>query len=320
MSGHPEQAERCLAIVRDVLGFARTGRQTADTTFDIREVARGVLEPMRDELSRTSIDVRFDGGSCAVLGDAQRVHQVLVNLVRNAIEALVEGGSRERVIGISTVAEDRRCFVTVTDTGPGIAPEIRPHLFKPFATTRGKGTGLGLSVCASIVREHGGTLRCDNSRPGLTRFTFDLPLGAGASAASRHGTTGGMVRPRRLLVAEDEEPVRELLTDYLGRQGHEVVFEVDGVGALRRLTDDPGFEVVLLDLHLPGLTGLDVLRELERAGSPLLARCYVMSGEVDEAVFASALRMAAGGLRKPFTISDLRRVLAAQPLHHPRLM
>jgi two-component system sensor kinase FixL len=106
--------------------------------------------------------------------DRVQVQQVLTNLVRNAIEAMVESAKREIVI--SAVAIDETIEIAVTDSGPGIAPDIMAQLFKPFVTTKSTGMGVGLSICRSIVQSHGGDLRAEANPAGGATFRFTLPL------------------------------------------------------------------------------------------------------------------------------------------------
>ena len=120
------------------------------------------------------VSFRLDPRAELVLVDRIQIQQVLVNLIRNAVEILLEApGVRE--LGIETVLEsDGIVQVSVTDSGAGLAPEVRAHLFQPFVTTKQKGMGLGLSICRTIVEAHGGKIWVETRPQGGTIFRFTL--------------------------------------------------------------------------------------------------------------------------------------------------
>jgi two-component system sensor kinase FixL len=120
------------------------------------------------------VSFRLDPDAPLVLADRIQVQQVLLNLVRNAIEAMQDAGSRELVVGTRAIPDEGLVAVTVSDSGTGIAPEIAEHLFQPFVTTKRHGMGVGLSICRTIVESHGGKISV-RSEPGRgTTFTFTL--------------------------------------------------------------------------------------------------------------------------------------------------
>lgn len=106
--------------------------------------------------------------------DKIQIQQVIVNLTRNAIEAMETSERRELTIS-TAMAEDGAVEISIVDTGPGIAPEIADRLFQPFVTTKAQGMGVGLSICRSIVEAHGGELRVEANPDGGTIFSFSVP-------------------------------------------------------------------------------------------------------------------------------------------------
>ena len=122
-----------------------------------------------------SVQTRLADGSFSVQGDGVQLQQVILNLILNAVEAMgsVEGGARE--LSISTEQDHRGVLVTVRDSGPGVDPEHREHIFKPFFTTKPSGTGMGLSICRSIINAHGGRLWVEANEPRGAVFQFTLP-------------------------------------------------------------------------------------------------------------------------------------------------
>jgi two-component system sensor kinase FixL len=111
---------------------------------------------------------------------------VIVNLLRNAVEAMEQGPRRELTLEAALTAEDGPVIVRVVDTGPGLAPDVAERLFQPFVTTKPQGMGVGLSICRSIIEGHGGTLRAEPNPGGGTIFSFTLPS-ADVSPAGEQG-------------------------------------------------------------------------------------------------------------------------------------
>jgi signal transduction histidine kinase len=138
----------------------------------------GVAQLLAAEASeaRVSLDVSDRSQAAPLRGDRIQIEQVLINLGRNAIEALAPSDRPERRVTFSASREDGAVSLTVTDTGPGVPAAIRSRLFAPFFTTKAEGTGLGLMVCESIAELHGGQLRARFDLPGQTRFQLVLPL------------------------------------------------------------------------------------------------------------------------------------------------
>jgi two-component system, LuxR family, sensor kinase FixL len=117
----------------------------------------------------------------AVTFDPQQVHQVLINLLKNALEAMPGGGE----ITITTRVRGAYAEISIADTGEGMAPEVAANIFQPYFTTKEKGTGVGLAVCQSIIQEHGGTIRVESTPGQGTTFTIQLPLGEAPAAEAR---------------------------------------------------------------------------------------------------------------------------------------
>ena len=113
-----------------------------------------------------------------VIFDPQQMHQVLINLFKNALEAMPRGGE----ITITSRVKGANVEISITDTGEGMSPEVAGNIFQPYFTTKEKGTGLGLAICQSIIQEHGGVIAVDSTPGRGTTFTIRLPLQRGAPA------------------------------------------------------------------------------------------------------------------------------------------
>jgi two-component system, NtrC family, sensor kinase len=174
-----EQIDRITLIVRNLLDFARR-REPRMERLDVVAVLRGVAEFLDPELQRNGVELTWDGSASAtVLGDRDLLHQVFINLLMNAVQALADHEEPRQIL--VTVREarpgDPSVDVHIEDTGRGIEEDIAHRLFEPFFTTKqpGEGTGLGLAVALSIVEEHGGTITAGNRDAGGARFSIRLP-------------------------------------------------------------------------------------------------------------------------------------------------
>lgn len=185
-------------VLRDAVGKAADqALRAGDIIRRLREfVARGESERRIESLPKliedsstlavigakehaVAVSFRLDPAADLVLADRIQIQQVLVNLIRNAIEVMSEGGPR-RQLDIATVANGGDLVeVSVSDTGTGISPEIAAQLFQPFVTTKRKGMGLGLSICRTIIEAHGGKIWVDSPPGGGTIFRFTLPSARG---------------------------------------------------------------------------------------------------------------------------------------------
>jgi two-component system sensor kinase FixL len=191
-------------VLRDALGKAADQALRAGHIIRrLREfVARGESEPRTESLAKlledastlaligarengVSVAFRLDSKADLVFADRIQVQQVLVNLIRNAIESMAEGANERRLEVTTLAAEQGTVEIAVSDTGPGLAPEIARHLFQPFMTTKRKGMGLGLSICRTIVEAHGGKIWVEDRPGGGTIFRFTLR--SAREEASTHG-------------------------------------------------------------------------------------------------------------------------------------
>ncbi len=244
-----------------------------------------------------------------MLADAGQLDQVLMNLAVNASDAMPEGGR----LTLRTAADASRACLSVTDTGRGIPEEVRAHLFEPFFTTKaiGKGTGLGLSVVHGIVTSHGGTIEVASPPAEGATFTIVLPRQtAGTLPVPEAGAEPVEMPPgrgERLLLVEDEDGARQGLLEILGALGYAVTAAASGEEA-GALPSEPGYDLLLTDLILPGISGADLAVGL-RARWPQL-KVVMMSGYAeDEMLQRLGPAVAASLLQKPFGMQALARTV-----------
>ncbi len=248
-------------------------------------------------------------------GDAGRVRQILLNLLGNAVKFTEAGSVSLQAAPMKTGG----VRLVVSDTGPGINDEQQGHLFRRFEQADGArtaarygGSGLGLAICQELAVAMGGSIELDSTPGQGTDFTVDLPLREAPPVAQSAGLAP--VRPPAggglsLLLVEDDPTIAEVITGLLRGLGHDVVHVPHGLAALAE-TEGADFDMALLDLDLPGITGLALASHLRVRGfdAPLLAVTARADGE------AEALAQDAGFdgfLRKPVTADMLGEAIDA---------
>jgi signal transduction histidine kinase/CheY-like chemotaxis protein len=312
-----QQANRARAIVRDLLAVVR-GREVRRERIVVAELVDNVVRGMRAILDESGVRVRTDVSPGAPDLDADRagVEQVLVNLLQNAAQAAGRNG--EIRLRAEPGAGDAGVVFTVEDDGPGIAPEVLPRIFEPFFTTKreGEGTGLGLFVTLGVVEAHGGSIRGENRGAGErgARFTVTLPAHAGVEhdAAAPPVREPAVAAPGRLLLVEDEAAIRFALNRWFTRRGWDVTEAPDGDDALAHcLAASPrGFDLILTDLKMPGLSGVELVDRLAVLRPDLHARIIIMTGDVASPEVAALIgRTDRPILEKPFSFEVLEEVV-----------
>ncbi len=319
-----EASERGSAMVRQILTFAR--KSEADfRPLHIQDLVTELVKMLRVTFPRTiEISHSCPGDLPQVWMDPSQLHQALLNLCINARDAMAGTGKLEistRLINGDDIASrfpaaagKRLVRIQVNDTGVGMDEKTRARIFEPFFTTkgRGRGTGLGLAVVYGVVRAHRGFVEVD-SQPGqgaIFSLYFpaserqvlpDLPDAAGEMPAARGGET--------ILVVEDEEDLRELLTSMLHDYGYSILVARDGMEALeryRRHRQDIG--LVITDMDLPKLNGAAVSQSI--LSDDPGARIILISGFLESALKESIL---ASGVRefvaKPYTLAQMLRII-----------
>ncbi|HEX8685670.1 MAG TPA: ATP-binding protein, partial [Pyrinomonadaceae bacterium] len=300
--------------VKRMQDFARQRQDRAFETVSVDRLLSDVSEITRPrwkdeaEAAGAQIDFAVSNRSGAhVLGDASELRDVLVNIVFNAVDAMPGGGR----LTLAAELRDEKVVVTVKDTGCGMSPEVRSRVFDPFFTTKGvEGIGLGLSVSYGVVRRHGGTIRVESEVGRGSTFRIVLPLVAcaglspgGEGAAGAHDASNQRCGMTRILVVDDEEPVRALLCDILEDEGVEVTLAANGAEALARF--EPGkFDAVLTDIGMPGMNGWELLRQISERDQQVPLAVITGWGELVSTHEEKAARVE-WVLTKPFSLSQI---------------
>jgi PAS domain S-box-containing protein len=308
-------AERCARIVRTFLGMARQ-QPPERGPVAINEVVDAALDMTGYAIRTSSIEVILEQASDIppILADADQLHQVLLNLIVNAQQALQEQAPPRRIwLTTSHDPMSHRVHVAVGDNGPGIPAHLRARVFEPYFTTKptGIGTGVGLAVSLGIVEAHGGRLTVDCPATGGAVFRISLPIGILApSDVETLPPTKSRAGPHRILVVDDEFEIRETLTQILAGEQHRVVTASSGQEALQRLTAEH-YDVILTDVRMPDLDGRGLYQEIERRWPRLAGRVVFMTGDtLSTGLNEFVLNSGRPVIEKPFMPSDVRRAIA----------
>jgi signal transduction histidine kinase len=315
-----DEATRIGRITQNLLAFARAGGKER-TLLDLNDILRRTFALRSYHLSTLNIAVtlELDPTDPRIWANVSEMQQMLLNLMINAEQALVTV-ERPRTITIRSVSTEQEVLFEVADNGPGIKPDVRARVFDPFFTTKpeGVGTGLGLSICYGIAREHGGRVWVE-SEPGKgARFVIALPRDPRAetrSAPEPIALTGEPATRIRVLLLDDEAPLREAVLRYLARRDIDVVAVGDGGEALRALKQHD-FDVILSDVRMPGMNGRDFVAHLRRERPELVARLIFSTGNAF-APDTEELLEGAGvpSVSKPFDFVALERLIRDIALH-----
>ncbi|MES3035709.1 MAG: PAS domain S-box protein [Gemmatimonadota bacterium] len=331
------EARRAERVVRDLLTFARQGNVTRSELVDLHGVIRHIVDTQRYALDTRGVRVLLTLAERPVYvqGDSARLEQVMLNLVVNARQALeVMRGTRTMVDAplelriVTELEDDTYVVVKVADNGAGISPSLLGRIWDPFFTTKeeGVGTGLGLSVVHSIVTEHGGVVDVHSELGRGTEFMVRLPLVGGPDEDDGVEMGGEVLVPPLgadampigraldILVVDDEAAIISFLTRFLTSRGHAVVGASDGLHALR-IAEQFTFDVVVCDLHMPEMDGVELIRRMRMLPSSSGTRYVLSSGDgPDSPMMARVEALVVDGLlAKPYTIEQLVQVVEGAP-------
>jgi PAS domain S-box-containing protein len=310
-----EGVQRVASITEELDSFQRTmGDRIGDV--DVQAVIRSAAKLADNEIRhRAQLTLELSAVP-TVLSSPSRLGQVFLELLLNAAQALPEGAAGQHSIGVRCfTADDGSAVVEVEDSGAGIPEEQRARIFEPFFTTkRAIGSGLGLPTSKRIVEEAGGTLTlCGEADRGAC-FRVTLPPSASARIGAVDQTSPrGPIKPRdgrgRVLIIDDEPAVGRALRRILSLS-HDVVVSESGREGLARLAEQP-FDVVLCDLMMPELSGVEVFRQIERDHPALAAKVvFVTGGAFTEQSRVFLDDIANPRLPKPFELDEVQAVVA----------
>ncbi len=317
-------SERGAALVQQILTFARK-KDVQLVTLDINQVIRELEVLLRETFPKTiSVELELDGSIPAIAGDKTQLHQALLNLFVNARDAMTQGGNIVIRTDVQNADSVRFHFpqasaasyvqVSVADNGEGIGESVLERIFDPFFTTKeiGKGTGLGLAVVYGIVSGHRGHIRVESKVGKGTTVTMLFPaLELSSPKPQDEGTMPEDLEKgtETVLIVEDEELLRELLSVMLEERGYTVLLASDGnEGVLKYAEHKEAIDLVLLDMGLPGISGFDTYQQIRNVNPAVAA--IICSGFFDpdqrEQMVTSGIR---AFVQKPYDPATLLRTI-----------
>jgi signal transduction histidine kinase len=304
--------DRIRDVVRDLQRLSRHAEVRRES-FSLADLLEESLAMARNQVEhRARVRKRY-GEDLRVYGDRSALGQVVLNLILNAAQALPEGHAQTNEVVLTTYARDGHVHLEIADTGAGIPPQVLPHIFDPFYTTKpiGEGTGLGLAVSCRIVADHGGRIDVESEvgRGSLFRVVLPAPPPAASPTLLVESSDPERTPVRaRILVIDDLPAFGRTIARALVE--HEVTVVGRAEEAFARLAADDNFDVILCDVQMPELTARDVYARLGAEWPHLCPRMIFMTGGAFTPESREFLEQTSQTiLTKPFSIDELRAAI-----------
>lgn len=301
-----QSGQRAAQLTAQLLGFARRGKRQ-NVPVDLHATVREVVALLGRTIDkRIRIRTSLRAPDPHVMGDPSQIYQLILNLCLNARDAMPSGGD----LSISTREQGENAVLAVADTGTGMTPEVRARIFEPFFTTKApdKGTGMGLAMVYGIAKNHGGMVYVDTEVGKGSVFHVVLPL-CTARAAPRRDAGAVSTGTGRILIIDDEDVVRRVLTKMLEGLGYDVVSAGDTAQAIRYYSaHHQEIDLVILDMMMPKMSGAECFRAIKAANPDV--RAVFSSGYSPDADAVSSLKEeTVEFLQKPYNVEQLAGVI-----------
>ena len=318
-----EQVKRGGTVVRQLLTVARK-TETHLAPTDTNELVLTFSELVKQAFPKTiDVELDLDPELPPVLADPNQMSQALLNICVNARDAMPRGGrltirteliDAHKMHGHLKADTSAWVCIAIGDTGTGMKDEVRARIFEPFFTTKGigEGTGLGLAIVYGILKEHNGFVDVESTPGKGTLFRLYLPIFESKENLPVNEMTtrkaSGREQPDRrgtVLVVEDDEAMLYLLKKLLPQSGYQMLAAADGAQAIDLYVHhNEEIDVVLLDLGLPKVTGVDVIRKLKKhnPGVKILVATGYLEPEIKAEIFRAGVK---GCIDKPYKVDDV---------------
>ncbi|MCD6223926.1 MAG: PAS domain S-box protein, partial [Deltaproteobacteria bacterium] len=272
-------ARRAGKIVKNLYDFS--DQEKLDSSpLNLNEVVRTVVEIRIHVITSRGIKVilQLDPALKAIEANMTEMQQVMLNLLRNAVNIIEESGVGDTMY-VRTFTDNDSVVLEVEDNGPGIPAKNLTKIFDPFFTTRqqNRGTGLGLSIVYGIIQKYGGTISVDSTCTSGTRFVIRFPLAASTPDAKPPESDYISWTPSKVLVVDDEKNICLILSKHLNGLGCKADTALSGREALEKI-EQKNYDLLLVDVKMPQMNGLELYQKLGSLHPELLARFAFMTG------------------------------------------
>jgi len=310
-----KQADRCRKIIQNLMIFSRE-QSSEKVICSLNKILQEVLEIINYQLTSDGVKIYKDF-ACdlpEMLLDRNQLQQVFLNMLNNSHQAM-DNIRGEKSITIRSYREGTLAKVEIRDTGRGIPSENLDKIFDPFFTTKsvGEGTGLGLSICYGIIKDHGGQIKVESTPGKGTAFTVEIPMTSYKPVTEKKEIVKSVTEDviKNILVIDDEEVIREVVTSALENLGHSVDSFNDGQVALEKIKSK-SYDLILTDIKMPGIDGKVFFEFIKEYNPDMAEKVLFMSGDILGLPGDSFLQKFKDRLiEKPFTILHLQERVKA---------
>lgn len=305
-----EQCERSKKIVYNLSIFARS-HKTEKQFVNVIELIEKVLDLRNYDLSLKNITIvkKFQENLPRIYGDEHQLQQVLLNLLNNAVDAIL-GSKTEGKIILRLIKKDGNIKISITDNGCGIEEKNIKKIFDPFYTTKevGKGTGLGLSISYGIIKAHNGDIKVKSKKGTGSRFVITLPSEEGKPSHKEQKHSEEFSKKsgdgKNILVVDDEDMIVELLSNFLSHHGYNTKGVMAGEQALE-LIEKKNFDLIISDYRMPGLGGKKLYEKLIEIKPEMAKKILFITGEIAEEKSLNFMKKTGiPVIHKPFDINE----------------